>query len=292
MKRINIDSKVKFVAECFNASASIVTPYLFQKFGLDCIPLNNDIKGDFGGKRPEPKSDNIKQLTEVVVDKKAEFGVAFDGDADRSVFVDEKGNYINPSKIGALFIKDALSSRSGKIVATIDCPSSIKKIVEENGGILIWSRIGHGFIEENLVKENALFAYEQSSHFYFNSFYPFSDGFLATLKLAEILSKSQKSLSQMIKEIKINPTSKIYVNAKTHEIKKEVVDRVKERFDGEDCVDGIKIHLNDEEWVLIRESQTNPEINICAEAKDEKRLNELVEKYKSIVNEEIKKVSK
>jgi len=287
-KRLDIEADVKMVAECFHGSAGIITPSLFNSFDIETTPLNNEPKGDFGGLRPEPKPDNLEQLRKSVLSKKADFGIAFDGDSDRGVFVDDKGRVFLASTPGAIFIKDALSKKKGKIVLTIDCPNSIAKLAEENGGQPVWVRIGHGFIEEALTKQNALFGLELSSHFSFNTFYPFSDGILAALKMAEILSKSSEKFSEMADKIKINPTEKFYLKCKDHTHKEKVMQEIRKIFpEGKDCGDGIKILLNDEEWVLIRISQTNPEINICIEAKNEKRLKELVDRYTSIVEEKI-----
>lgn len=287
-KRLNIEERIKIAVECFHGSAGILTPSLFNNFDIETIPLNNVPKGDFGGLRPEPKSDNLEKLQSTVLKNKADFGVAFDGDSDRSVFVDNKGRVFIASIPGSIFIKDTLSKQKGKIIATIDCPTGISKITEENGGQIVWARIGHGFIEEALIKEHALFAFEQSSHFYFNKFYPFSDGLLSALKMAEILSKSEETFSEMVDKIKINPTEKFYIKCKDHEHKEMVMQKIREMFpQGKDYIDGIKIFLNDTEWVLIRTSQTNPEINVCIEAKDEKRLKELMKEYTKIVEEKI-----
>jgi phosphomannomutase/phosphoglucomutase len=289
-EKIKVENKIKVVAECFHGVASTIVPYIFETFGIECIPLHHDIKGDFGGLRPEPKGENLNELRKKVVQEKADFGIAFDGDADRSVFIDNEGKEYMASVPGTLFIKDILSKTKGEIIATIDCPSAISKAVEENGGKIFWNRIGHGFIEENLIKRKALFAVEQSSHFYFNQFYPFSDGFLAGLKMAEILSRSDKKFSELAAEMTYNPTEKIYIDAVTDAKKVKVVENLKKQFpDVIDAVDGFKIFLNDTEWVMIRTSQNLPEVNLVIEAKDEKRLKEILEKYTKLIKEEIRK---
>jgi len=288
-EKIKVEKPIKVVAECFHGVASTIVPYIFETFGMECIPLHHDIKGDFGGLRPEPKGENLNELRKKVVQEKADFGIAFDGDADRSVFIDNEGKEYMASVPGTLFIKDILSKTKGEIIATIDCPSAISKAVEENGGKIFWNRIGHGFIEENLIKRKALFAVEQSSHFYFNQFYPFSDGFLAGLKMAEILSKSDKKFSELAAEMTYNPTEKIYINAVTDAKKVKVVENLKKQFsDVIDAVDGFKIFLNETEWVMIRTSQNLPEVNLVIEAKDEKRLKEILEKYTKLIKEEIR----
>lgn len=290
-RRIQVEDKIKIVAECFSGSAATIVPYIFETFGIECIPIHNEIKGDFGGMRPEPKGENLEALRKKVISEKADFGIAFDGDSDRGVFIDDKGNEHPASIPGFMFIKDILAKQKGLIVASMDCPSSISKAVQDNGGKLFWSRVGHGFIEEHLVKNNGLFAVEQSSHFYFNTFYPFSDGFLSALRMAEILSKSDKTFSETAEEIGQNPTEKIYINAGTHEIKNKAVEYLKTQYpDNIDAVDGFKIMLNDTEWVLIRISQNLPEVNLAVEAIDKQRLKELMAEYTKIINDAIARV--
>lgn len=289
--RIKIENKIKVVAECFNGVAATIVPYIFETFGIDCIPINNKIKGDFGGLRPEPKGENLNLLRKTVVKEKADFGIAFDGDADRGVFVDNKGNEHMAAVPGLMFIKDILSRETGEIIATVDCPSAIAKTVEERGGKIFWNRIGHGFIEENLVNRKSLFAVEQSSHFYFNKFYPFSDGFLAALRMAEILSKSEKKFNEISEEMEYNPTEKIYIDAGNRDKKLKTVENLKKNFpEAIDAVDGFKVLLNDTEWVLIRTSQNLPEVNLAIEAKSKENLKKLTSKYSKMIKEEIKKV--
>jgi len=287
-KRITIDKKMKIAAECFNGSSALILKQLLNYYDIELTPLNMIPKGDFGGLRPEPKGANLENLKKAVLDNKSDFGIAFDGDSDRGVFIDDKGKEYMADIPSIIFIKDILSKTKGKIIAAADCPTEIGKIVEENGGSIHWTRVGHSFIEEAVVKEKALYGFEQSSHFYFKTFYPFSDGFLAMLRMAEILSKSNENFSSIADKIKINPMEKFYIKCNDHQHKKTVMQKIREEFpEGKDYADGIKIMINDVEWALIRTSQTNPEININIEAKNEKRLKELVKKYSKIVEEKI-----
>ncbi|MCS7105749.1 MAG: hypothetical protein NZ942_00300, partial [Candidatus Aenigmarchaeota archaeon] len=270
-----------------------VAKFLFKNFGIEVIGLHEKPDKDFYDfERPEPTSENLKLLIQKVKEKKALFGVAFDGDADRSVFVDDKGRKLNGSLVSAIFLRSFLKRKKGKVILTADCSSELKKIVEKMGSKLIWWRVGHGFIERKCVEENAIFGGEQSSHFYFNEFYPFSDGILATLLMVKILNESKKKLSYFVSKIKLNPTEKLYINAGNDETKIKVIEKIKSEFPNAlNLMDGIKIELNKIEWVLIRASQTMPEINLCIEAKDEKRLKELVKKYSEFIEKKIREVN-
>jgi phosphomannomutase/phosphoglucomutase len=284
-KNIGINRK-KVVVECFGAAGTVALP-LLKRLGLEVISLHDKPDADFFGfERPEPKGDNLDTFKKTVKKEKADFGVAFDGDADRSVFVDDKGRESNVSSVIAVFAEYILRKRKGSILLTADCASEIETIVKNLGGKTIWWRVGHGFIEEKCLKEKALFGGEQSSHLYFNEFYPFSDGTLATVYLAKILNETGKTFSELIDKIKIHPIEKIYINVGNDENKIRIIEAIKKRYPNAlDIMDGIKIKLNDIEWVLIRMSQTNPEINLCIEAKDEIRMKDLIAEYTKLIKQ-------
>ncbi|HDD71430.1 MAG TPA: hypothetical protein ENF99_00395, partial [Candidatus Aenigmarchaeota archaeon] len=246
----------------------------------------------YGLKRLEPKGRNLGLLKQRVKEEKADFGAAFDADGDRAVFVDDRGRELSGSEMNYIFIQDILERKKGKIILTVDCASELEDLVKKLRGKLIWWRIGHGFIEKKIKEERALFAGEQSSHFYFNEFYPFSDGTLAILYLARILSKKREKLSKLVKKIKLKPVERIYLKAGSDEKKIKVIEKIKSEFPR--CIrlmDGIKVKLNPEEWVLIRASQNMPEINICVEAKNKRRLREIIKKYSRLVRRKLKEIS-
>jgi phosphomannomutase len=106
--------------------------------------------------------------------------------------------------------------------------------------------------------------------------------------MCRILKESKKSLDEMIKKIKFNPVEKIYIDAKTDEKKDEVVEKLRKRYPKSiDIADGFKIKLNKVEWIIIRGSQTLPEINLCIETKNKRREKELVQKYSEIIKKEL-----
>lgn len=218
--------------------------------------------------------------------------MALDCDADRSVFIDSSGKHVDPSVMNGIFVENLLKKKKGKIVATYDCAIELENFIKKLGGKLVWNRVGHGFIEQRVFEEKALFAGEQSSHFYFNIFYPFSDGILSILYLSKILNESKKNLDSLKEKIKFNPISKLYIDAKDDAKKVKVVEKISEDYPKALVIaDGFKIKLNDDEWVIIRASQNLPEVNLCIEAKNNKRLKELVEKYSKIIEQKIGEVN-
>jgi phosphomannomutase/phosphoglucomutase len=273
----------------FLGGAGIRSLEVLKKLGLDVIPLHEKPDASlYGFHRLESWGDLLNTAMETVKKEKADFGVAFDADADRSIFINSAGEYMDPSVMHGIFTKNILKGKKGKIIATFDSATELEKLSKDIGGKLIWSRIGHNFIEQKILDENALFAGEQSSHYYFNEFYPFSDGVLTTLKLCKILNETKRSFDDFIKEIKFHPVVKLYIEAGTDEKKIEVVEKLRNKHpDSIDIADGFKFKLNEVEWVIIRGSQTLPEINLCIEALNEKRMKELVQKYSDIIKKEL-----
>lgn len=284
MKHVDIDGFMSIVTDSFFGASSKISGRIFRDFGLRVKALRDEPKGDFGGLRPEPTEENLQALAEEVLREEADFGVAFDGDGDRSVFIDDKGRPLIGGSMGSIFAEYILSRGKGKVVATVDCAYELKHVVESLGGTLIWSRVGSRFIQEAVVREEALFGCEQSSHFYFNQLYPFSDGMLATLLLAKILTQAGVKLSELADRRRIHPVRKVYIDCGTHDLKLRVMERVKETAlrmpNPKDFLDGVKVYLNKFEWVLIRPSNTEPALTLVIEAEDEKRLRELLEIYR------------
>ncbi len=291
---IKISKGINVGVECLYASSAVIMPKLFEEFGIDVITSHCVAKPDFNKERPEPKGDNLKEMASSVVKNNADFGVGFDGDCDRSVFIDDKGRELNGSVASAIFIKHIKPAQKN-VVITVDCNSELKHLTESFGGKLVWSEVGHGFIGKNVFNHHAVFGGEMSSHFWFEH-YPFSDGFIAGLKMAELLGRSKRKLSELVDEVKFAPMLKEYLNCETHEKKEKVKDALVARYQKEHhnatlTRDGIKFFLNELEWVLIRKSNNLPEVCLVIEARDKKRLDEMHQKYRKVIDEEIEKNS-
>ena len=182
-KKIKIKRKLKVVLDHGNGTSGLVASQLFKDLGCEVINICIECDGVFPNRKPEPKGDNLVFLQKRVVETKADFGCAFDGDADRSVFVDDKGRILDGSRMACFFTKELLkNNKNAYIVASVDTSSALKQIVEEEGGNLVWCAVGMKNIEHGLIENKAMFGSEVSSHFYFNDFYPFSDGILSCAK--------------------------------------------------------------------------------------------------------------
>jgi phosphomannomutase len=272
----------------FLGGAGIRSSPILKETGIDAIKLHGKPNAHlYGFHMLEPWGVLLDSAKKAVKRSHADFGVAYDCDADRSIFISPDGQYVDPSVMVGIFSKHELQKRKGKVVATFDCASEVQPMVKGMGGSFSWSRIGHSFIEKKVLLERAIFAGEDSSHFWFGEFYPFSDGLLSTLELCRIIKERDKGFDELIREIRFKPVEKIYFDAKTDEKKERVVEILRKKYPGSiDIRDGFKIRMNDIEWVIVRGSQTLPEINLCVEAKTKSSMKRITKRY----SEEIKKL--
>ncbi len=294
--KLNPKKKITVAIECLYASGAVIIPKLYEELGLEVVPSHCIPKPDFNNERPEPKGENLKELGSIIAAKGADFGVALDGDCDRSVIVDDKGRELNGSISSAIFIKKILPlqpQQRRNVVITVDCNSELKQLTEGLRGNLVWSDVGHSFIGKAVHDSNAVYGGEMSSHMWFEHF-PFSDGFLCGLKMAEILSNSEEKLSQLADGVKFAPMLKEYVTCGTHERKEKVIAKLvaaakKKHPNSKLTRDGIKFFLNELEWVMLRKSNNLPEVCIVIEARDGGRLKQLHSEYRKLVDETIAK---
>lgn len=295
LKHLKIQKGLKIVLDTCNGPAGVIAPELFETVGCEVKVINKKLDGRFPGHKPEPRPEHLTELVKVVKKENADMGVGYDGDADRSVFVDEKGRILEGEVPIIIFSKDILSKKKGvPIVYDIRCSELVSKFIKKFGGVPAVSRAGIFFIINKLVEVKASYAGESSSHFYFGDwYYGFDDGIFASLKMAEILSKSDLRLSQMADEVPLYPKMHDVNFPCKEELKFEIISRVKKSFEKIDCkiigIDGVKAIFEDG-WVLIRASNTEPLIRVGAEAKTQKRLKEIFEMAKKILEEEMTKI--
>jgi len=284
--KIRLERKLKIVADTANGTCGLVAPALFERLGCDILTLNKEPDGTFPAHLPVPKEETLGELMEEVVKRKADFGVGYDGDGDRAVFIDEKGKLIPGDLTLLIFAKDALQKNpGGKVVYELSCSMAVEEYVKKLGGIPIVERVGHTFIMDKMINEKALLGGEKSSHFYFADVYGMDDGTFASIKLAEILSKSDQKLSEMVAALPQYPS----VYEKNFEcpdnLKFAVVDKVRSQFKKYGLetldIDGVKL-IEKDGWVILRASNTEPVIRISAEARTKEKLKEL---YYFAVNE-------
>lgn len=272
--------KLKVVLDCCNGTSSRLAPLVFSRLGYDVVPLYCTFDGSFPNRDPNPAIySNLRDLSKKVPETGADFGAAFDGDGDRVVFVDDEGHVLNSESSFVIFVRHYLGSDAGthpagpeSVVYDIKSSSIVKDAVLELGGRPIPERSGHAFIKKTFLENRSVLAGEISGHFFFREL-GFDDGLYAALKMAEIISRSSKKLSQIFRDIpKTVITPDIRVHCK-YEDQDKWLDKVKKAAEGYDVsfLDGIRINF-DYGWILIRKSVTEEGITIRIEAKDDSHM--------------------
>ena len=275
--------KLKVVLDCGNGAAGCVAPELFKKLGCDVYELFSEVDGNFPNHHPDPgKIENLKDLILEVQKQSADVGLAFDGDGDRLGLVTNKGEVIFPDKLMMLFSQDILSREKGKIVFDVKCSNHLENIISENGGEPIMTPTGHFHIKKAIKKTGALLAGEMSGHIFFNDkWHGFDDGPYSGARAIEIISNSDKSISDLIAVLPKSfstPELNILVSDKT---KFDIV----ESF-AKDCslkgekitIDGLRINF-DNGWGLIRASNTTPKLVLRFEGDSLKDMEEIKSKF-------------
>jgi phosphomannomutase/phosphoglucomutase len=281
-KQVTGHRKLKVVLDCGNGMACLMAPELFKELGYDVVMLNGNVDGHFPGRLSEPSKANVKELLELVVKEKADAGFAWDGDGDRLIAVDEKGEYVIGDKVFALSVLLKLKQKKGDIVTTVATSKAAEDVAKKSGCRVAYVRIGAPYLSEEMIKGKAVIGGEEVGGVIWPEVSLAKDGFMTAVKIAEALH--EKPLSKWINMIPhyCNSKTKITANAKE---KKKIVDGIrnyakKEKLDTIE-VDGVRISLENA-WVIVRASGTEDYVRVFAEAKNEEQAKELMEKYTKI----------
>ena len=266
---VNIKGNLKVVVDCASGAGSYISPLVLRKAGCDVITLNCQPDGFFPGRMPEPSLNNLSKLMKVVKATGADIGIAHDGDADRMVAIDEKGNMADFDKLLAL----VSSKIGGKIVTTVDASFSVDKSMEKVGGEVVRTKVGDVHVAEVIVETNASFGGEPSGTWLHPDFCMCPDGILSALKVIEIV-ENNGPLSKLLDEIPSYPTIRdkiVCENIQKTLIMEKVKEELPDKFDDVNDVnfiDGVRISMDDGSWVLVRPSGTEAYIRITLEGRN------------------------
>jgi len=267
----------RIAVDAGNGMAGKTVPPLFQRLPGELIELYFDLDGTFPNHPASPiEPENIAELQRVVVERKCDFGVAFDGDADRMFLIDEKGTALAGSDVAALVSKMLLKKHPGAtIVYNAICSRCVKETIEKHGGRAVRSRVGHALIKPLMRQENAVFGGEHSGHFYFRDFWFADSGLLAFLVCWQLISEEDKPLSRLVAEV--DPYVRIpETNSRVNDIpgKLAELEAIYSQKGAElDKLDGLTISYPDW-WANVRPSNTEPLLRLNVEARDRDLLEE------------------
>jgi phosphomannomutase/phosphoglucomutase len=275
---IRLEKKMKVVIDAGNGTAGVVAGPLLRDLGCELEELYCDVDGRFPNHFPDPTiPGNLKDLIDRVRKTRADVGIGYDGDADRIGVVDDQGNIIWGDQLMIVFSREILKDRKGAaFVAEVKCSQSLFDDIEKHGGKAIMYKTGHSLIEEKIREEKAALGGEMSGHIFFaDRYFGFDDAIYASCRLIELLSRTDKKLSQLLSDVpKTFITPEIRVDC-ADEIKFKVVETVKEALRKDYSVidvDGVRVRFEDG-WGLVRASNTQPVLVLRFEALTQDRLN-------------------
>jgi len=281
-----IDKK-KVVANSNFGFASHVVDGLAKYIPLELTRINWELDGNFPKGRPDPLIPGSRvEIMETVKKEKTDFGVAWDADADRCFFFDEKGNFIDGYFITALLAEYFLKRHPGeKIIGDPRLVWATHDVVINNGGMHIINKVGHTFIKERMRAENAIFAGEMSGHYYFRDYFYADNGMIPFLIILQMLSETGKIMSKLLEPF----TSKYFVSGEINfEIKnKEALLREAEKKYQDSSiehVDGLSVEYAD--WRFnFRSSNTENLVRLNLEARSLEILQQKTDELTQFIRE-------
>ena len=279
-EKITLERPLKVVIDCGNATACLSAPQIFNEMGIDTTELYCDVDGTFPNHHPDPTEDhNLVDLVKEIKFGDYDFGVAYDGDADRVVAVDEKGGIIRSDILMTLFLPEIIQNSGDSIVYDVKCSQALEDMILKYGGNPVMWKTGHSLIKDKMKELNVNFAGEMSGHIFFaDDFFGFDDAIYVSLRLAQLLSRTDQTLSELTSEIPVYySTPEMRLKCSDDEEKFKISRKADEYFTTNyDCstVDGVRIKFTDG-WGLVRASNTQPVIVCRFEAKTMERMEEI-----------------
>ena len=271
LKDVRLRRKLKVVLDAGNGTAGFVAVPIFRKLGCDVTELYCEPDGMFPNHHPDPTlPEAMEDLVKKVRETGADFGVGYDGDGDRIGVVDDQGNLLWGDQLMIVFARDVLPANPGAtVISEVKASKLLYEEIKRLGGRPIMWKTGHSLIKKKIKEEKALLAGEMSGHIFFaDRFFGFDDAIYSSARLAEILSRSKKKLSEMLADLPrtyYTPEIRVYAS---DEVKFKIVDEVKKELAKKYPIidiDGIRVSYP-KGWALVRASNTQAALVLRYEA--------------------------
>jgi phosphomannomutase/phosphoglucomutase len=271
LKNIKLEKKLKVILDAGNGTAGFVAAPIFKKLGCEVLELYCEPDGRFPNHHPDPTlPEAMEELTRQVKETKADFGVGYDGDGDRIGVVDDQGHLLWGDQLMIVFARDILPSNPGApVISEVKASKLLYEEISRLGGRPIMWKTGHSLIKKKIKEEKALLAGEMSGHIFFaDKYFGFDDAIYSSVRLAEILSRSDKKLSEMLADLPktyYTPEIRIYAS---DEVKFKIVEEVKKALARKYPIidiDGVRVNYP-RGWALVRASNTQAVLVLRFEA--------------------------
>lgn len=276
---------LKIVVDASNGVAGLAIEKMQEKLPVEIIQLNFNPDGNFPNHAPNPlEKGSADKISQAIKDEKADFGLIFDGDADRIFLVDEDGKMVRADVVLLLLAKYFLQKNPGMAVAyNAICSRAVPKFVKQWGGVPVRTQVGFVNVRQGLLDNNGIMGGELSAHYCFKDNYYLDSGMIALLTLLVIFSKDQRKVSEVVLELSPYVKSP-ELNFKV-ENKEEILEKVKEKYtDGEqDFLDGVTVEYADW-WFNVRPSNTESLLRLTIEADTQEILDKKIKELTKIIS--------
>jgi len=266
---------LKVVVDAANGMAGAMLPPFLERLPIEAVRCYFDPDGSFPNHEPNPLlPENREFIVRKTLEEGADFGVAFDGDADRCFFVDDTGEFVAGDFATALFAQGVLErAPRAKIIYDVRASWAVPETIEQAGGIPLVNRVGHAFIKLRMREEQAAFAGEVSGHYYFRDFSQADSGVIPFLLMLERVSKAGAKLSQLLRPFRERYFITGELNTPVEDVAAKLAE-LEERFGAEGTVshlDGLSVEAPD--WHFnVRPSNTEPLLRLNLEARSEELM--------------------
>jgi phosphomannomutase/phosphoglucomutase len=284
-KHVNIariaEKHYHVVVDAANSVGSLAAPFLLRELGCKVTTINANIDGTFPGRLPEPRPENLKEIATVVKAVGADLGVAFDGDADRSIFIDENGEIYWGDKTFAVIEKHYLiENPHAKIITPVSSSTLIKDIADTYKGEIVWTKVGSVTVSQTMKELKANLGGEENGGVFYGPHQAVRDGAMTTALILDIMAKTGKKLSKLIAEQPQYFIEKGKIEC-PEDKKETVLKKLLEQVKGANLstIDGVKIWFEDKSAILVRPSGTEPAYRLYAEAKNQDKASKLIKDY-------------
>ena len=283
VKPEKVNSQIKFGVDGGNGAIGSIFDDLSTIYNFDCEKLYMEVDGNFPNHPADPSNiDNLKEIIKLVQEKKLDFGVAFDGDADRAVFIDDTGKVVSGSMMTTL-IADYLSEKKDnlKVVYNVNVSPHALSILDSKNISLHRCKVGHSNIKAMMKELEADFGGEHSAHFYYKDNYFADSAILTLLMFMTIISERGEKVSSMIDKYNFPPSSG-EINYVVEDVESSL-EKIKTVFTGDfDELDGLS-YFDENFWFNVRGSNTEPKLRVNIEAPSQKILDEVLEKISTTI---------